>query len=67
MFLIAFWLYADGIGTIIKMASIYGTEIGIGEAHLIGAFVLVQFLGIPFTFAFGGRRDLDRARRCSGA
>jgi UMF1 family MFS transporter len=53
MFLIAFWLYADGIGTIIKMASIYGTEIGIGEAHLIGAFVLVQFLGIPFTFAFG--------------
>jgi UMF1 family MFS transporter len=53
LFLIAFWLYADGIGTIIKMASIYGTELGISETHLIGAFVLVQFLGIPFTFAFG--------------
>jgi UMF1 family MFS transporter len=53
LFLIAFWLYADGIGTIIKMATIYGTELGIGETHLIGAFVLVQFLGIPFTFAFG--------------
>ncbi|NIR43825.1 MAG: MFS transporter [Gemmatimonadetes bacterium] len=53
IFLLAFWLYTDGIGTIIKMASVYGTEIGIGETHLIGAFVLVQFLGIPFTFAFG--------------
>ncbi|MGD2153532.1 MAG: MFS transporter [Gemmatimonadales bacterium] len=53
IFLIAFWLYTDGIGTIIKMASVYGTEIGIGETDLIGAFVLVQFLGIPFTFAFG--------------
>jgi UMF1 family MFS transporter len=52
-FLIAFWFYTDGIGTIIKMASVYGTEIGIGETDLIGAFVLVQFLGIPFTFAFG--------------
>jgi UMF1 family MFS transporter len=52
-FLVAFWFYTDGIGTIIKMASVYGTEIGIGETDLIGAFVLVQFLGIPFTFAFG--------------
>ncbi len=52
-FLIAFWFYTDGIGTIIKMASVYGTEIGLGENTLIGAFLLVQFLGIPFTFAFG--------------
>ena len=29
-FLLAFWLYNDGIGTIIKMATIYGSEIGIG-------------------------------------
>jgi MFS transporter, UMF1 family len=52
-FLIAFWLYTDGIGTIIKMASIYGAEIGLGQNTLIGAFLVVQFLGIPFTFAFG--------------
>jgi UMF1 family MFS transporter len=53
LFLLAFWLYNDGIGTIIKMATIYGTEIGIGQSHLIGALMLVQFVGIPFTFAFG--------------
>jgi MFS transporter, UMF1 family len=53
IFLIAFWLYNDGIGTIIKMATIYGAEIGIGQTTLIGTLLMVQFVGIPFTFAFG--------------
>jgi UMF1 family MFS transporter len=52
-FLLAFWLYNDGIGTIIKMATIYGKEIGIGQTDLIGALLMVQFVGIPFSFAFG--------------
>jgi len=52
-FLLAFWLYNDGIITIVKMATIYGTEIGIGQGHLIGAILVVQFLGIPATFGFG--------------
>jgi MFS transporter, UMF1 family len=52
-FLIAFWLYADGIGTIIKMASIYGAEIGIGTADLAGALLLTQIVGVPFSFLFG--------------
>lgn len=53
VFLLAFWCYNDGINTIIKMATIYGAEIGIEESHLIGALLLVQFLGIPCTFAYG--------------
>jgi UMF1 family MFS transporter len=53
-FLIAFWLYSDGIGTIIKMATAYGTEIGIEANDLILALLTVQFVGVPFTFAFGG-------------
>ena len=52
-FLVAFWLYNDGIGTIIVMAVIFGAEIGIGRLHLIGAILMVQFLGIPFTLLFG--------------
>ena len=52
-FLIAFWLYNDGIGTIIKMATIYGAEIGIGQTSLIGTLLMVQFVGIPFSFLFG--------------
>ncbi|ACY12976.1 MFS transporter [Haliangium ochraceum] len=56
-FLLAFWLYNDGIITIIKMATIYGTEIGLEQGDLIGALLLVQFLGIPFTFAYGALAD----------
>jgi UMF1 family MFS transporter len=53
LFLAAFWIYNDGIGTIIKMATIYGAEIGISETALIGALLMTQFVGIPFSFAFG--------------
>lgn len=53
LFLLAFLIYNDGVGTIIKMAAIYGEEVGIESAHLIGAFIVVQFVGIPFTFGFG--------------
>lgn len=53
IFLVAFWFYNDGIGTIIKMATIYGAEIGIGQTTLIGTLLMVQFVGIPFAFLFG--------------
>ncbi|MGV3709386.1 MAG: MFS transporter [Gemmatimonas sp.] len=51
--MLAFTIYNDGIQTIIKMASVYGTEIGIQQGDLIAAILLVQFIGIPFAFAFG--------------
>lgn len=53
IFLLAFWLYNDGISTIIRMATIYGSSIGIGGNDLIVALLLTQFVGIPFTFFFG--------------
>ena len=64
LFLLAFLAYNDGIGTIIKMAAVYGTEIGLGRTHLIGAILLVQFVGIPCAFLFGllaGRIGAKRA------
>ena len=53
LFLFAFWIYNDGIGTIIKLATIYGAEIGIGINTLIGTLLMTQFVGIPFSFGFG--------------
>jgi UMF1 family MFS transporter len=53
LLLLAFLIYNDGIQTIIKMATAYGTEIGIGQNALIGAILLVQFVGVPFSFLFG--------------
>lgn len=53
LFLIAFLIYNDGVGTIIKFAVIYGEEIGLSFGDMIKAIVLVQFVGIPCTFLFG--------------
>jgi len=53
LLLLAFFLYNDGIQTIIRMAAIYGAEVGIDQSDLIGALLLVQFVGVPFSFAFG--------------
>jgi len=53
MFLLAFWIYANGIGTIITMATAYGAEIGIQQNTLIGTLLMVQFLAAPFAMLFG--------------
>ncbi|GAA3404543.1 MFS transporter [Paenibacillus hodogayensis] len=52
-YLIAYWFFNDGISTIITMATIYGTEIGLDSFSLIAALVITQFVGIPFTLLFG--------------
>jgi len=52
-FLISFWLYNNGIGTIIYMATIYGTELGFSSTVTIGTLLMVQFVAIPFAFLFG--------------
>jgi len=53
LFLLAFWVYNDGIGTIIKMATAYGDEIGITVADMSAALVITQFVGFPCTLLFG--------------
>jgi UMF1 family MFS transporter len=64
LFLAAFLLYNDGIATIQKMAAPYATELGISATVIIFSIVLVQFLGLPFSFLFGalaGRLGTKRA------
>ena len=62
-FLVAFWIYSDGIGTIIKMAVAYGDELGITLNDLVGALLLTQAIGIPASLAFGRLAGLWGARR----
>jgi UMF1 family MFS transporter len=64
LMLVAFLIYNDGIQTIIRMATAYGTELGIGQNSLIAAILMVQFIGFPCTFLFGtlaGRIGAKRA------
>src|SRR5262245_31916974 len=53
LMLVAFLLYNDGIQTMIRMASIYAEEVGIGRTPQIAAFVMVQFVGVPCSLLFG--------------
>ena len=57
LMLVAFLLYNDGIQTMIRMASIYGAEVGLDQNAQIAAFVVVQFVGVPASFAFGAIAD----------
>lgn len=57
LFLVAFLLYNDGIQTIIRMATIYGTNIGLPDTAMIAALLLTQFIGVPCAFAFGMLAD----------
>ena len=53
LLLVAFLIYNDGIGTIIRMATIYGEERHLSRSVMIGSIAAVQFIGIPFSFLFG--------------
>ncbi|HEX9051672.1 MAG TPA: MFS transporter [Anaeromyxobacter sp.] len=63
LMLVAFLVYNDGIQTIIKMAAAYGAEIGIGTGALLAAILMVQFVGIPFSFLFGALAGRIGAKR----
>jgi UMF1 family MFS transporter len=53
LLLLAFLVYNDAINTIIRLATSYGSEVGIPDEDMITALVIVQFVGVPFSFAFG--------------
>lgn len=53
LFLLAYWMYIDGVNTTIKMAVDYGLALGFPANSLIVAILLVQFIGFPATWLFG--------------
>jgi UMF1 family MFS transporter len=63
LLLVAFLVFNDGIGTIIRMAAIYGEELKLGSSAMIAAILLVQFVGIPFAFLFGALAGRIGAKR----
>jgi UMF1 family MFS transporter len=51
-FLLAFFLYIDGVYTIIEMATAYGKDVGITDNHLLLALLLTQVVAFPFSILF---------------
>jgi len=63
IFLLAYWLYIDGVHTIIAMAVDYGLSLGFQSADLISALLLVQFIGFPSALLFGRIADKWGAKK----
>ena len=53
VFLISYWLYIDGVDTIVRMAIDYGMSIGLATDNLLLALGITQFVGFPAAIAFG--------------
>ena len=53
LFLVAYWLYIDGVDTIVRMAVDYGLALGFSAQSLIVALLITQFVGFPAALAFG--------------
>ena len=53
LFLISFFLYIDGVYTIIEMATAYGEALGLDSTMLLLALLLTQFVAFPFALLFG--------------
>ena len=53
MFLIAYFFYIDGVGTIIAMATAVGSDRGLSSQELILMLLLVQIVAFPFSMLYG--------------
>ncbi len=61
--LIAFWLYSEGIGAIILLATAYGAALGLNTAVLIGTLLMTQLVAFPYALLYGRIPDpADRWR-----
>ncbi len=52
-FLIGYWLYIDGVDTVIRMAVDYGASLKLPGNSLILALLVTQFVGFPAAIVFG--------------
>ncbi len=53
LFLFAYWIYIDGVDTIIRMAVDYGMVLGFETSDLIMALLITQFVGFPAAIIYG--------------
>jgi UMF1 family MFS transporter len=53
LMMLAFLLYNDGIGTIIRMSVFFGGLLELDESVMIGSILVVQFVGVPAALVFG--------------
>ena len=63
IFLIAFFLYSDGLGTIIRMAVSFGATIGLSEITLLLVLLVTQFVAFPCAIIYGRMSERYGAKK----
>ena len=53
LFLLAYWLYIDGVDTVVRMAVDYGLSLGFAADGLMIALLITQLVGFPAALLFG--------------
>ncbi|MBQ7050522.1 MAG: MFS transporter, partial [Firmicutes bacterium] len=51
-FVISYFFYIDGVGTIIKMSTAYGSSLGLGSTGMVLALLVTQIVAVPFAIWF---------------
>ncbi len=63
IFLIAYFFYIDGVGTIIKMASTYAAALGLDSTSIILGLLLTQVVAFPCSILYGKLCDRFSAKK----
>lgn len=53
LFLLAYFFYIDGVGTVINMSTAYGTDLGLDTNSLLIILFVTQVVAAPFAILFG--------------
>ncbi len=62
-YMIAYFFYIDGVHTIIKLSTSYGTDLGIDSTQLVLALLVTQFVAFPSAIIYGKLSSKHGTRR----
>ena len=62
-FVIAYFFYIDGVGTIIHMATVFGSSCGLDSMDLMVVLLVVQIVAFPFAILYGRLADRFGSRK----
>lgn len=63
LFLLAYFFYIDGVGTIISMSTVYGNDLGISTTSLLIILFVTQVVAAPFAILFGKLAERFTAKK----
>ncbi|SER27557.1 MFS transporter, UMF1 family [Gracilibacillus ureilyticus] len=62
IFLVAYFFYIDGVGTIISMSTAYGSDVGLDATLMLVVLLVTQIVAAPFAVLYGKLADRYSAK-----